>query len=162
MPRFLLAAVAAVVASPLAAAPKVTLAENGKATLPVVIAKDSPPRVKQAAADLAAYLGKITGGTFAVETGDGRTGIAVGVAAQFPAAPHGGGPAEVPLAAREDYRLATHPQGVVLLGQTEHAVEHAVWDFLHRVGYRQFFPGEKWEVIPKSPTLAIELDATEA
>ena len=38
---------------------------------------------------------------------------------------------------------------------------HAVWDFLHRLGYRQFFPGETWEVVPSAPDLGLAVDARE-
>jgi hypothetical protein len=39
---------------------------------------------------------------------------------------------------------------------------HAAWDLLHRLGYRQFFPGETWEVIPEARELAIDLDLKES
>ena len=35
---------------------------------------------------------------------------------------------------------------------------HAVWDLLYRLGYRQFFPGETWEVIPNVSHLKIAVD----
>jgi hypothetical protein len=37
-------------------------------------------------------------------------------------------------------------------------VKHAVWDFLYRLGHRQFFPGEKWEVVPQEKNLIVALD----
>jgi hypothetical protein len=50
---------------------------------------------------------------------------------------------------------------VYLLGATDLAAQHAVWDFLHRLGYRQYFPGEAWEVIPSTPKLTAALDVLE-
>jgi len=47
---------------------------------------------------------------------------------------------------------------VCLLGATDTAVDYAVWDFLYRLGYRRYFPGERWEIIPPARDLAIELD----
>ncbi|MFW6061108.1 MAG: DUF4838 domain-containing protein, partial [Phycisphaeraceae bacterium] len=41
------------------------------------------------------------------------------------------------------------------------ATEHAVWDLLHRLGHRQFFPGRTWEVVPEAPTLRIAVDTLE-
>jgi len=41
---------------------------------------------------------------------------------------------------------------------TDQAVEHAVWDLLHHLGYLQFFPGGKWEVVPREPNLNISVD----
>jgi hypothetical protein len=48
-----------------------------------------------------------------------------------------------------------------VIGATELAVEDAVWDLLYRLGYRQFFPGGHWEVIPQTPELAVTVDAEE-
>ena len=42
-----------------------------------------------------------------------------------------------------------------LLGASDLAVQHAVWDLLYRLGHRQFFPGPAWEVIPAQDPLAI-------
>lgn len=142
----------------LAAAAPVSLAKGGRPLLPVVVGANATARTKLAAADLAAYLGKIAGGAFEVKPGDGTEGIAVGLPADFAALPLKEKWANPPVADRENYLIRTHAKGVSLLGATELAAEHAVWDFLHRLGYRQFFPGERWEVVPKAPDLAAEID----
>ena len=49
-----------------------------------------------------------------------------------------------------------------LLGASDLAVTHAVWDLLYRLGYRQFFPGRVWEVIPVQQRLSIKVDASES
>ena len=148
---------------PAATAPvAVPLARGGRSLVSIVVAKGTPARVRQAAADLAAYLGKITGAEFAVTTGDGTTGLAVGLPAHFPAVPLQDRWANPAATEREDYLLRTHPRGAYLLGATEQAVEHAVWDFLHRLGYRRFFPGEHWEVVPHTPDLSAAVDAVES
>ncbi len=49
-----------------------------------------------------------------------------------------------------------------LLGATDQAVTHATWDLLHRLGYRQFFPGETWEVVPKLDDVQIAIDKRES
>src|SRR5436853_121143 len=75
--------------APVAAQPAVVkLADNGKALLPVVVAEKATPETKASAAKLADFLGRIAGTKFAVETGDGSRGIAVGLAADFPLAKH--------------------------------------------------------------------------
>src|SRR5262249_14253607 len=63
------------------------LAADGRALLPVVVSADAPDRVRQAAQTLATYLGRISDARFEVRTGDGRTGLAVGLPAHFPALP---------------------------------------------------------------------------
>ena len=47
---------------------------------------------------------------------------------------------------REEYCLRSSASGLWLLGATDLAVQHAVWDCLFRLGHRQFFPERhgKW------------------
>ena len=133
----------------------------GTAQLPVVVTDGASERVKAAAHQLAAMLARITGARFAVTTGDGATGIAVGVAADFPALGLARALAVKAIADREHYILRSHPAGIHVVGATDLAVEDAVWDLLHRIGYRQFFPGKTWEVVPHTPDLAIAVNADE-
>jgi hypothetical protein len=143
-----------------------TLAENGRALLPVVHGAKTSPRVQAAAKTLAEYLGRISGGTFDVTAWekpqpDPRLGIYVGLASDFPhldVKPHW--KADEPTE-REDYLLLSRKNVLFLIGATDLAVEHAVWDLLYRIGHRQFFPGAHWEVVPRSPTLRIDVDARE-
>jgi hypothetical protein len=53
---------------------------------------------------------------------------------------------------REDYLIESGAGRVVLLAATDVGVEHAVWDFLHRLGYRQFFPGEHGGILRAART----------
>ena len=144
-----------------AAGEPVTLAARGQARFPVVVGPGAGERVRVAAGELAEYLGRIGDAEFAVEQGDGSRGLAVGVFTDFP----GLGLAErfdpAELSRREEYLLRSHPHGVCVIGATEGAVEHAVWDLLHRLGYRQFFPTETWEIVPRLETVDIALDVTE-
>ena len=147
-------------------APAITtkLSENGRALMPIIVAADASPKVREAAQALADYLGRISGGEFKVETGAASLaadtkGIAVGLASQF-------GEAAKMLETddptrREDYILRSHASGVLVVGATELGVRHAVWDFLHRLGYRQFFPGEKWEIVPSEKNLGIAVNIHE-
>ena len=143
------------------AADEVVLAVAGEARLPVVVAPTASARVKAAAKTLASYLGKISGGTFVVQEGDGQAGVALGLASDFPAVPvtppFAGGPF-----GREDYLLRSHAAGLWLIGATDLAVEHAVWDLLYRLGYRQFFPGPVWEVVPHAPDLRLTVAVRES
>jgi hypothetical protein len=65
---------------------KTRLAENGAASLPIVVAADASPEVRAAAVSLARYLKRISGGEFQVEDKGAplkleTRGIAVGTAA---------------------------------------------------------------------------------
>ncbi len=50
----------------------------------------------------------------------------------------------------------------VLLGASDLAVSHAIWDLLYRLGYRQYFPGANWEVIPPVHDLKLAIDVRES
>ncbi len=125
--------------------------------MPVVVGTKASAETKECAADLAKYLSRISGAEFKVETGAGSRGIVVGCPADFAKLPlatqFGSGPFE-----REDYLLRSHADGLYVLGATDLAVSHAVWDLLYRLGYRQFFPGETWEVVPDVSHLMIAVD----
>src|SRR5437870_5147177 len=64
---------------------EVRLSADGKALRPVVIAEQASAPTKAAAAELADYLGRITGAKFVVQSGDGTSGIALGKPGDFPA-----------------------------------------------------------------------------
>ena len=137
------------------------LADGGRALMPVVIVDAASEEVRAAAADLAEYLGRIAGARFEVAPGDGASGIVLGTAADFPALAEGADFAPDHPLRREEYILRSEADRLVLLGATPMAVEHAVWDLLYRLGYRQYFPGERWEIVPSLPELEIEVDARE-
>lgn len=139
----------------------VILASDGKALLPVATAKRANKIVQKHAQTLASYLERISGARFQVIVGDGLSGIAVGTAEDFPALPYSDRLAVKSPFDREAYVLHSHKSGVHVIGATDKAVEHAVWDVLYRLGYRQFFPGPAWEVIPRTLDLAITVHAEE-
>jgi hypothetical protein len=147
-----------------ASAVSVKLSENGRALLPIILSDKASEAEKTAAQTLAEYLKRITGGEFKVETAaaplTGSTpGIAVGVASNFSDAPAALKTDDA--TKQEDYLLRSHAAGVLLIGASEKGVQHAVWDFLYRLGYRQFFPGETWEVIPSTPSLSVAVNVLE-
>lgn len=138
--------------------PGIQLATGGKALLRVVHAAKPSERVRRAATTMADYLRRISGAKFAVEVGDGQTGIAIGRPGDF------GMPSPwdaKDAAQREDYLLRSHAKGVHVLGNSDLAVYNAVWDFLYRLGHRQFFPGPVWEIVPRTAELAIAVDVRE-
>jgi len=143
-------------------AESVHLARDGTARQAIVIVDDASAAVRQSAVTLAEYLQRICGGEFQVISGDSSTGIAIGLPAQFPAlgltdAWLQPGPMD-----RERYLLRSHAQGLYVVGATELAVEHAVWDLLYRIGYRQFFPGPTWEVVPEIRDVTVTVDTDQS
>ena len=138
------------------------LARDGKALACIVVSESAGEATKRTAAELAGYLGRITGATFDVQAGDGSRGIVLGTLAEFP------DPAlRKPLAIRgafdgkEAYAIRTEPERLRLIGATEMGVSHAAWRLLEHLGCRWFFPAGEWEVVPSRPTLAVRLDETD-
>lgn len=140
----------------------VTLARDGTPLFSVTVGQEASEDVKVSAAALAAMLGRIAGTEWAVGTGSGQQGIAVGTPADFPELSISRDWGSVTPETRERYRIQSHPGGVYVIGATPTAVSHAVWALLYHLGYRQFFPGSVWECVPAAPTLAVDMniDAT--
>jgi hypothetical protein len=137
------------------------LAEHGRALEPIIISTNASAQTIASADILAEYLGRISGAGFEVKTGDGATGIVVGRAEDFPKVDAGAQFHPADAMKREEYLLRSHAGGVWLLGASDLAVRHAVWDLLSRIGWRQFFPGKTWEIVPSLPDLGIAVDAFE-
>lgn len=148
----LLALAAAVAATPLPAQEPVRLPGPDGEGLPVVLPADAPPGLAATAASLARHLERIFSVPFPRRPSAAGPAIRLSVSA---------GPAPAALA-REDYTIRTGRQGIELSGATELALRHAAWDLLHRLGYRQFFPGPTWEVIPKLDAIELRLDVRES
>ncbi|WP_339908354.1 DUF4838 domain-containing protein [Symmachiella dynata] len=151
----------ALLAAPALASDAVQLAADGKTHFPVIVSENASDRLQLAAKTLADYLGRISRSDFEVTTGDGTHGIAVGTAQSFPTLKLLSDFDSTDINRREEYLLRSHSDGIWLIGATELAVEHAIWDLLYRLGHRQFFPGEIWEVVPTVPNLNIEVDTFE-
>lgn len=142
------------------AIPEVLLANDQQARMPVVVSPEASPEVRQAAAELAEYLGRISDATFQVKEERAAAEILVGVASNFTDLPF---VVEFPAVelTRDQYILRTTSRGLYLLGSTPAAVECAVWDFLHRQGYRLFFLTDTWEVVPKRLKLTAAINVIE-
>lgn len=139
----------------------VVLVDSEGVALPVVTGVDASERTIAMADTLADYLTRMTGRQFERQKGDGSAGIVVGLMGDFEALPF-----EVVFELnpfnREQYVLRSAPAGLWLLGATDLAVRHAVWGCLFRLGHRQFFPWETWEVVPQLETpLTLAVDARE-
>ena len=131
-------------------------AADGKASASICVSANADERTRGAASDLSTMLQRITGATFETKSGDGSEGIVLGTAKEFPTLSKDDRLTDSAITARENYLLRSDPGRLILLGNTSRGVEHAVWDVLHRLGVRQFFPGEHWEIVPKQRDLTIE------
>ncbi|HSI36376.1 MAG TPA: DUF4838 domain-containing protein [Tepidisphaeraceae bacterium] len=139
-----------------------TLATDGRAAHPIVISPRATDAVRATAKELAQYLQRITSAPFEIKEGDGSSGIVLGTLADFP------DPAlDASLAlkgavdGREAFAIRTEPARLRLIGRTDLAVSHAAFRLLEHAGCRWFFPAREWEVVPNSPTLAVDLNETD-
>jgi cysteine-rich repeat protein len=137
------------------------VARDGEAALDIVVPPNASETLRAHAATLSTHLERITGATFAIVEGDGSKGIALGLPDQVDAPDLPDLTVSSPFE-REDYLVRTHDKGIYLVGATELAVRHAVWDLLHRAGYRQYFPGDTWEIVPDRPNLELAADELES
>lgn len=138
------------------------LCRGGAPLMPVVVASAASARTREAARDLSVSLGRVCGRSFTVETGDGSRGLALGTAADFPALGISREfKAEEPMR-REQYVLRSRANGLIAVGATDAGVEAAAADLLYRAGWRRFFPGPAWEVVPSRPDLELAVDVVSA
>ncbi len=136
----------------------VVLAENNEAKFPIVISEKASETTRDNANTLASYLQKMTGAKFAVEKGDGSSGIVLGVQSDFTALPKKSDFDPKDPRRTEEYLLYSHPKGFLLVGASDLGAQDAMWDFLGRQGYRQYFPTPAWEIIPSVPKLTAQYD----
>jgi hypothetical protein len=151
------------VGMPGTAAAELLLAEAGQTGYAVVVAADAAAPEKTAAAELAAYLKKITGAEFAImppAAAAGRPVIAVGPGAAATVAPdldlsktgeHGLGEDGIVLEAVGKNLVLTGAAGA------KRGTIYAVYEFLERAcGVRWWTPTA--ETVPSRPTLAVTLE----
>jgi hypothetical protein len=137
-----------------------TLARDGQAAAPLRVSPQADDVTRAAAQSLADQLAAITGAAFALEPiGAGAGGIIVGTSGELADLVPDALPPDPSPAGLEQYLLRSEPGRLLVVGATPLAVQHAVWDLLHRLGHRQFFPGPVWEVVPRQPTLSVEVNA---
>lgn len=139
-----------------------TLAQGGKALLPIVISAKASDATKAVATELAATLTHITGAAFGVKAGDGSSGIVLGSMSEFPT------PSLGPALAiyhgfdgKEAYAIRTQKKRLLLLGATDLGASHAAYRLLEEMGCRWFFPNPNWEIAPHTPTLRFGRDITD-
>lgn len=137
------------------------LAKQGKSLCNIVVAADASPSTKAAADDLAYYLGKISGTTFSVISGDGSQGIVLGTHGEFPEVNVGKDLEIRGFDGLEAFTIRTEDERLLLIAATEQGVPHAVFHLLEKLGCRWFFPAKEWEVLPFHPTLSVSLNESE-
>ena len=101
---------------------RVILADKGKPLFDIVVSAAASEGTRSTAAVLADYLGRMSGAKYEVREGDGRSGIALGLAEEFPSLTLNVDLDLTNATKREDYVLRSHSQGVWLIGAGELAL----------------------------------------
>ncbi len=139
----------------------VEIAKNGKALLPITISPKASKNIRASAAELSAFLKKITGAEFKIEESSKPKGIILGTIAQFPDEE-----IKKSLIIRKHYdgveafAINSDKNCIRLLANTDLGVSHAAFRFLELLGCRWFFMGPTWEIVPKEKNLVFGLNET--
>jgi len=158
---------ASLLAASTAVAKDVTLVKNGKARAtiyspleaeaPPKEAKDNPSRARLRAsiADLALYLGKISGAKLEIVHGapparPQTIPILIGELGEK----RFGKPA-VTSPFKQAFRLVVSKSAVACIGESDEATSYAIYEILDRLGCRWYMPGDFGEVIPETSTIKL-------
>lgn len=132
-------------------AEEVVVAEGGRARLPIVIPADAGETLRETASDLATQLQRISGADFEIREQPSTPSLSLVRSDDL----------STSVMERERFSIRTGPSGVRIEGVSDLALQQAAWTLLHHIGYRQFFPGETWEVVPKLERLAVDIEVDE-
>jgi hypothetical protein len=141
------------------------VAQGGRVLLPVVVRPTAAPTSKALAQTLAQQLSRMSRAPFDVAVDTPQSGVLVGLWSDFPeladdqalaARFRGNDPAVL-----QTYLLRARADRVLVVGASDLGLKCAVWDLLHRLGHRQFFPGPKWEIVPSLDKVGLFADAVE-
>ena len=113
---------------------------------------------RDSTADLALYLGKMSGAKIEIveglPAGEKRLPVYTGPEAQKVF-----GPVGISKAGLFGFRVVVSKKGLGLYGESEYGTSFAIYELLHRLGCRWFMPTELGECIPQRPTLAVPVMA---
>ncbi len=139
-------------------AQEITLVKDGRPLFSVVLPETASEKTRKNVQEFVLYLNKITGANFQVVSGYTDKGIFLGTTKDFPSLSYINMFDIKDPFRKDEYIIKSHKNGLYIIGATDIGFQHAIWDFLYRIGYRQFFPGEKWEIIPEIKNLKVNLD----
>lgn len=141
---------------------RLQLANDGKAAMPIVVSDKASDGTKAVARELADYLGRLSGATFEVASGNGERGIVLGTITEFPQSDLAK-PLELrgTYDGREAFVIRSEANRLLLIGATELGASHAAFRLLEELGCRWFFPNPAWEVVPSKSQLSVQLDVAD-
>jgi len=129
------------------------LSNDKTQVVPIRLPAQADERIVEAAEDLSQSLETMFGKPFPIETQksaevvDSEKGIVLATLSDYPKLANRL-KANQP-GASEGFLIQSGADQVLLIGASPLGVQNAVWDFLYRLGYRHYFPGENWEIFPQ-------------
>lgn len=125
----------------------------------VSIVPSASAEVRAAAQALAGRLAQITGRAFDVREvapSEAKRGFVLGTVPDFPQLAQRLTPGA--WQDEEAYLIRSERSRLLLVAATNAGIMDAVWDFLHQLGYRRYFPGAAWQIIPHTPRIEVRTD----
>jgi hypothetical protein len=136
----------------------VELSRDGKPAVKLYVAPAGNAALQGSARELGQYLKRITGAEFELSsepfTGQG---ILLALAKDYRDLDQNDGKKLAALEL-EGYLLDAAAQRVLIVGNSEAAVQNGAFDLLESIGCRWLVPGERWTVVPNQPTLTAKDD----
>ncbi|NQU11566.1 DUF4838 domain-containing protein [bacterium] len=135
--------------------PAVEVAREGQPAMKIHVSPGGNAALQASAAELVSYLKQITGTEFeVVDVPFAGEGILLALA-QTAESLDGADRQRLAVLGTESYRLQAGDQGVSIVGNSELAVQHGIFDLLERLGCRWLQPGERWTIVPHRPDLSL-------
>lgn len=132
------------------------ITQSGKAVTTIVTPSTADKQRLSLIEELRQCLKEMTGADLPL--GKGPDGLWVGTAADFPKEAQELKTQEL---GPEGFILRSEARRLLILGNTELALQHAVYTFLESQGCRWYFAEPTWTVIPRKPSLTARLDRRE-
>lgn len=136
------------------AGPALPIAKKGKAVVELHVSPTNSALIEHTR-ELAGYLQRITGTEFALASKpfegegillalrDGATTISEADRKRLSSMN------------QEAYLLEIDPRRLLIVGNSERAVRHGVFDLLEQLGCRWLIPSERWTIVPRAPSLSV-------
>lgn len=132
----------------------VVLAEGGEARLAIRTPENASPQTVALAQELAAYLRSITGANFRVGTGALEGSVYLSSSQETPEHNF----LLKGMKSSEAYVVKTSGDSLQIFGRSDLALQHGMFELLHQMGYRQYFPMKSWELVPRHTRLSLDLN----
>lgn len=128
------------------------LAENGKTTASIVLAKDASPPEQLAKRELNAYLKKVVGDEAATES---ERRIIIGTVNDTPEL-DAANKDRLEKAERDAFNIRITDDKVLIIGKDPRSALFGTYEFIEKyLGVRWFYPGEMGEHAPKKTTISL-------